>query len=56
MAEQEKEEKQKELDLHTETAARIFGVKYEDVTPAQRRLAKVANYGQLYTPKGKHEN
>ena len=36
------------LDIHTATAARVFGVPIESVTADQRRLAKIANFGSLY--------
>lgn len=35
-------------DLHTETAALIAKVPFEEVTKAQRQSAKVANFGLLY--------
>ncbi len=35
-------------DIHAATAARIFKVPIEDVSPDQRRLAKVANFGSIY--------
>ncbi len=35
-------------DIHRATAARIFGVAPEDVTPEQRRRAKTANFGIIY--------
>jgi DNA polymerase I len=35
-------------DVHTRTAAETFGVKPEDVTPDQRRVAKVLNFGIAY--------
>ena len=35
-------------DIHTATAARVFKVALDAVTPDQRRLAKVANFGSLY--------
>lgn len=35
-------------DVHRATAARIFGVRNEDVTTEQRRHAKVANFGIIY--------
>ncbi len=35
-------------DIHTATAARVFGVKLSDVTAAQRRRAKTVNFGILY--------
>ena len=38
----------REEDIHTRTAAEIFGVKAEDVTPGMRRQAKVLNFGILY--------
>jgi len=36
------------LDVHTITAARVFGVDPEEVDPFQRRFAKVVNYGLAY--------
>lgn len=36
------------LDIHTRTAAQIYGVALEDVTKDQRRDAKVINFGILY--------
>jgi DNA polymerase-1 len=35
-------------DVHTRTAAETFGVKPEEVTPDQRRVAKVLNFGIAY--------
>src|SRR5215471_18178903 len=35
-------------DIHTATAAAVFKVPFEAVTPDQRRLAKVANFGSIY--------
>src|SRR5207302_9410888 len=35
-------------DIHAATAARVFKVDIEGVTPDQRRLAKIANFGSLY--------
>jgi DNA polymerase I len=35
-------------DIHTATAAAVFKVPFETVTPDQRRLAKVANFGSIY--------
>jgi len=35
-------------DIHSETASRIFGVPLDQVTPEQRRQAKVANFGIIY--------
>ncbi len=37
-----------DLDIHTVTAARVNGVDAADVTPDQRRRAKVVNFGLLY--------
>src|SRR5919204_174368 len=34
--------------IHAPTAARVFKVPIEDVTPDQRRMAKVANFGSIY--------
>jgi len=36
------------LDIHTRTAAQVYGVAMEDVSKAQRRDAKVINFGILY--------
>jgi DNA polymerase-1 len=36
------------LDVHTATAARVFGVFLEMVTPDMRRKAKMVNYGIAY--------
>ena len=35
-------------DVHAATAAKIFGVPVEEVTPDQRRMAKTANFGIMY--------
>jgi len=35
-------------DVHAGVAARVFGVKQEEVTPDMRRKAKVINFGILY--------
>lgn len=35
-------------DIHSATAARVFGVAEEDVTREQRRQAKTANFGIIY--------
>ena len=35
-------------DIHTTTAARVFGVPEEEVTPAQRAKAKMVSYGLAY--------
>ena len=35
-------------DIHTATAAAVFKVPFDAVTPDQRRLAKVANFGSIY--------
>lgn len=36
------------LDIHTATAAKVFGVDPEDIDPDQRRKAKEVNYGIPY--------
>lgn len=38
----------KGLDVHTATAAEVFGVALEDVTKDQRRNAKAINFGLIY--------
>lgn len=38
----------KHKDVHTATAANVFGVKPEEVTPAMRRQAKTVNFGIIY--------
>lgn len=38
----------KNLDIHTATAANVFGVALEDVTPEMRRQAKMVNFGIIY--------
>ncbi len=35
-------------DIHTMTAARVFGVEAEEVTPAMRSRAKAVNFGIIY--------
>jgi DNA polymerase-1 len=35
-------------DIHTATASAVFKVDFDAVTPDQRRLAKVANFGSIY--------
>jgi DNA polymerase-1 len=37
-----------EVDIHTKTASDVYGVPLEEVTKAQRRDAKVINFGVLY--------
>jgi DNA polymerase-1 len=39
---------ERDEDIHSETAARIFGVVPEQVTPEMRRMAKVVNFGIVY--------
>lgn len=39
---------QRDADIHSETAARVFGVDYEAVTPEMRRKAKAVNFGVVY--------
>lgn len=36
------------LDIHRATAARVWGIPTEEVTPEQRRRAKMINFGLLY--------
>ena len=35
-------------DIHTATAARVFGVSLDDVTKEQRRRSKMVNFGIIY--------
>jgi DNA polymerase-1 len=39
---------QSETDIHRDTAARVFGVDAEAVTPEMRRQAKAVNFGVIY--------
>ena len=39
---------ERKLDIHTATAARVAGIEPEDVTPDERRRAKMINFGLLY--------
>ena len=36
------------IDVHTATAAQVFGVEFDEVTPLQRRHAKAVNFGIVY--------
>ncbi len=36
------------LDIHTATAAKVYGIALEDVTSEQRRNAKAVNFGIIY--------
>ncbi len=36
------------VDIHTKTAAEVYGIALEEVTKDQRRAAKVINFGVLY--------
>ena len=38
----------KNLDIHSSTAAKVFNVKLEDVTKEQRSNAKTVNFGIIY--------
>ena len=42
------------VDIHTKTASEVFQVPLEEVTPHQRRAAKVINFGVMYgmSPRG----
>lgn len=37
-----------DVDIHTKTAAQVYGIPMDDVTKRQRRDAKVINFGVLY--------
>ncbi len=39
---------EKDIDIHTKTASEAFRVPFAEVTKAQRRAAKVINFGVLY--------
>jgi len=39
---------QSQQDIHTTTAALIFHVEYDAVSPAQRKIAKTINFGVIY--------
>jgi len=39
---------QDDVDVHTQTAAEVFGVELAAVDAAQRRVAKAVNYGLIY--------
>lgn len=39
---------QRGMDVHRATASEVFGVPPEEVTPEQRRMAKVINFGLIY--------
>lgn len=39
---------ERDLDIHTATAARVSGIEPGEVTPDQRRRAKMINFGLLY--------
>ncbi|SDM50027.1 DNA polymerase I [Pedobacter antarcticus] len=36
------------IDIHTATAAKVYGLSIEEVTPTQRRNAKAVNFGIIY--------
>jgi len=39
---------QEDLDIHTATAAKVFGVATDEVLPEMRRTAKMVNFGIIY--------
>ncbi|MFQ6014642.1 MAG: DNA polymerase I [Anaerolineae bacterium] len=39
---------QRDEDIHASTAATVFGVPLQEVTPAMRRIAKTINFGIIY--------
>lgn len=42
------------MDKHKQTASKIFGCNYEDVTEEHRKFAKTVNYFWLYGNNGYH--
>src|SRR5699024_9707898 len=38
----------KDIDIHTSTAAQVYGKDFDAVTKDERRAAKVINFGVLY--------
>jgi DNA polymerase-1 len=36
------------IDIHSQTASKLFGVRPEEVTPNMRRMAKTINFGIIY--------
>src|SRR5205823_14795089 len=38
----------KNIDIHTATAASVYGISVDEVTGAQRRNAKAVNFGIIY--------
>ena len=43
---------QQDTDIHSATASQVFGVPLDAVTPEQRRIAKVLNFGVIYGVSG----
>jgi len=39
---------QQDLDIHSATAARVYGVGLDEVTDLMRRTAKMVNFGIIY--------
>lgn len=39
---------ERQLDIHTATAARVYGVPLDEVSPAMRSKAKMVNFGIIY--------
>src|SRR5262249_33748487 len=39
---------QEDIDVHTQTAAEVFGIPREEVGASHRRVAKAVNYGLVY--------
>jgi DNA polymerase I len=37
-----------DIDVHTQTAAEVFGLALDEVGPSERRVAKAVNYGLIY--------
>lgn len=46
----------RQVDIHAETAADLYNVPMNQVTPEQRKAAKCINWFALYSPTGRIKN